>query len=208
MAWLVDDDVAGARVTAEEAIRGWSRAGALVHDWFGLTAAAQLDLYEGQGHSANALMSRGWPALKRSLILHLQLVRVEAHHLRGRCALAAAREDGAHAPDLLRHADRDAGRVLREKVPCSRPLVDLLRAGIAAARGELGVAASRCAEAAAGFDAAGMALYAAAARRRRGQLVGGDEGRALVAAAEAWMLGQRIKNPARWTAMLAPGFPD
>ena len=59
-----------------------------------------------------------------------------------------------------------------------------------------------------GFDACDMRLYAAAARRRLGQLVGRAEGRALMAGAESWMAGQTIRNPARMAAMLAPGFPD
>ena len=57
-----------------------------------------------------------------------------------------------------------------------------------------------------GFDAAGMGLYAAAARRRLGELLGGDEGQTLVARADAWMRLQRIENPPRMTEMLAPGF--
>jgi hypothetical protein len=61
-------------------------------------------------------------------------------------------------------------------------------------------------EAASGFDAADMALYAAAARRTLGKLVAGDEGRALVENAEEWMRSESIKNPARMAAMLTPGF--
>jgi hypothetical protein len=61
-------------------------------------------------------------------------------------------------------------------------------------------------EAISGFDAADRALYAAASRRCLGILLGGDEGRDLVRAADAWMTSESIKNPARMTAMLAPGF--
>jgi len=50
-----------------------------------------------------------------------------------------------------------------------------------------------------------MALHAAAARRRRGEIMGGDTGRALVESADAWMTGQIIRSPERMTAMLAPG---
>jgi hypothetical protein len=51
-----------------------------------------------------------------------------------------------------------------------------------------------------------MALYAAAARYRRGKLLGGDAGRALEDAARSWMAGQGVVNPARMVALHAPGF--
>jgi hypothetical protein len=57
----------------------------------------------------------------------------------------------------------------------------------------------------AAFDGLGTRLYADAARRRLGELLGGEQGRALVAQANSWMTGQNIHNPARMTAMLAPG---
>ena len=59
-----------------------------------------------------------------------------------------------------------------------------------------------------GFDAVDMALQSHAARRRRGQLVGGAEGTALVQAADAWMAGQGVVAPARLTAVLAPGLGE
>ncbi|HKW02173.1 MAG TPA: hypothetical protein VJN96_20290, partial [Vicinamibacterales bacterium] len=55
------------------------------------------------------------------------------------------------------------------------------------------------------FTGVDMRLCAAAARRRRGELLGGTEGRAAIAAVDAWMAANTIKNPARMTAMLAPG---
>ena len=58
------------------------------------------------------------------------------------------------------------------------------------------------------FEAVDMGLFAAAARRRLGTLLGGDAGRALIAQADAWMAAQEVRNPARMAAGLAPGFPD
>ena len=55
------------------------------------------------------------------------------------------------------------------------------------------------------FSSVDMRLCAAAARRRRGEAIGGADGRAVVAAVDAWMATNTIKNPARVTAMLAPG---
>ncbi len=80
----------------------------------------------------------------------------------------------------------------------------MIRAGAAAARGDAEVARIHLLEAGRGFESLDMRLWACAARRR----LGGDEGRDLVARADAWMTGQEIREPARMTAMLIPGFAD
>jgi hypothetical protein len=67
------------------------------------------------------------------------------------------------------------------------------------------VGAPRLADAEAGLTALDMALHAAAVRRRRGGLIGGAEGRELIASADAAMRAQQIRNPARRTAMFLPG---
>jgi hypothetical protein len=54
---------------------------------------------------------------------------------------------------------------------------------------------------------ADMRLFAAAARRRRGELIGGSEGRALIADADAVMGAQAILCPDRMTAILSPERP-
>jgi hypothetical protein len=90
----------------------------------------------------------------------------------------------------------------------ANPLAQLIRAGIAALRGSQTDALALLADAEEGFTRAEMNLYAAAARRRRGQLLGGQDGQARLVEADAWMTGQDIRNPARLAAMLAPGFTD
>ncbi len=106
---------------------------------------------------------------------------------------------------LLHTAVGDARRLERERMPCPAAMARLIRAGVAAVRGD-SRAVDLLAEAAACFEAVDMRLCAAAARRRRGELSGGDEGSSLIADADAWMAGQGIRNPARMTDLYAPGF--
>jgi hypothetical protein len=88
----------------------------------------------------------------------------------------------------------------------SDPLASLLRAGAARARGDTASALRFVARAAEGFAASEMNLFAAAARRREGELRGGEQGRALAEGATRWMLEQGVVNPERMTAMVAPGL--
>jgi hypothetical protein len=76
---------------------------------------------------------------------------------------------------------------------------------VAATRGDGGAALGILARAESGLRAAEMALHLAAARRRRGELIGGDAGRGLVDESNAWMAGQGIRNPDRMCVLLAPG---
>jgi len=93
-------------------------------------------------------------------------------------------------------------------MPWATPLGTLVRAGAAAGAGDLDDAARLLGEATGALDGAGMALYATLARWRRGQLLGGGDGYALVTAANEWLAAQRIREPRRLAAVLLPGFPD
>ncbi len=123
-------------------------------------------------------------------------------NLRALSALAAA--EAARRTDLLETAERDARRLEREKIPWADPLARLIRAGVAGRRGQAAKAASLLADAASLFDAVQMSLWAAATRRRLGEVRGGREGQDLSDQANAFMKGQQIRNPARMTDMLVP----
>jgi hypothetical protein len=57
-----------------------------------------------------------------------------------------------------------------------------------------------------GLDAAGLALFATAARRRLAQLCGGDRGAELSRQAAAWFTHSGVIRPDAMTAMLTPAF--
>jgi serine/threonine protein kinase len=184
-----------------------SRQGFHVQHANALYREGEVELYRGDGNAARQRAAELWPALAGSLLHRIQHMRMCTCHLRARSALAAAMA-GSDPGLLLTAAERDARRLEGEKRADARGWARLVRAGIAAAAGTPARAAALLAEAAADLDMAGMGHYAAAARRRLGEVVGGEQGRALVAAADSWMRDQNIRNPARMTAMLAPGFPD
>ena len=56
------------------------------------------------------------------------------------------------------------------------------------------------------LEAAKSRADVAAARRQKGLILGGDEGAQLVREADAWFTSEGVKNPARFSHMLAPGF--
>ena len=53
-----------------------------------------------------------------------------------------------------------------------------------------------------------MPMHAAAARARRGALLGGDEGRQLRDAAHAALTARTAKSPAALVRLLVPGFAE
>jgi hypothetical protein len=138
--------------------------------------------------------------------MRIQSVRTLALFLRARVRLASAEGGERERAALLSGAAGDARAIEREKMAWATPHATLIRAGVAHVRGDTEAAQALLREAAAGFDAVDMALHAAAARRCLGKLTGGDEGARLIDRAEAWMRSETVKNPARMTAMLAPGF--
>ncbi|HUQ04191.1 MAG TPA: AAA family ATPase [Kofleriaceae bacterium] len=200
LVWLVADDPAQGRARLRDAMARWSRRDTFhVEHWWAMQADAHIDLYAGDGKAATAGLAARWSGLERSLIMRCQLTRIEAWSVRGRASLVA---------NDLRAAEADARRIARERMAWSAPVVAMLRAGIAAARGDDEKASTLLTSAVPGFEAANMALHAAIARRRLGALRGGERGRELVAAADAWLAGQGVRRPDRFAALLAPGFRE
>jgi serine/threonine protein kinase/tetratricopeptide (TPR) repeat protein len=203
--WLAADQPEEARRESLDAIRQWSQAGFHIQHCYDLFTQAQVSLYEGDGPGALAQVRERWPALARSLLLRAQHPRIFSHWVRGKSAVAAA-VHSIHPEALLRLAESDAHVLEREAGEYPQACALLVRAGVAHARGDDERALEALAAAEALFVTADMSGFAAAARRRRGMLLGGEQGRALVAAADTVMSKQGIRNPERMAATFAPGF--
>jgi hypothetical protein len=207
IAQLAADRPEEARRTLLEIIGQWSHRGFHVQHHNAMLARVYIDLYLGNGNSAFAYVEEKWPAYKDSLLLRVQQVRIDALQSHARSALAVA-VSAADPQVFLFAAERDARQLEQQGVAWSTAYARLIRAGVAAVRGDAVRALTLLADAATRFEGADMHICAAAARRRLGQLKGGDAGGALVKQTDAWMMGQGIKNPARMAAMHTPGFSD
>ncbi len=208
-ALLAEDRPQEAETEIRRSSEQWTREGFHMQHLFQLIGRVETALYRRDGAAAWSLVEEAWPALVRSQLLRMvELSRTELLHLRCRGALAglavwgSGSVAGKAVSKVLR---RDLRRLGRQTCPWAVPFAGLIRAGLAAGAGDRERAVDLLATAAAGFDAVDMALYAAVSRRRRGQLLGGDEGRRRVAAADAWMAGQGVRRVERMADTLAPG---
>jgi len=195
---LVEDRPDDAAREAEEAIAGWSRSGFHIQHCNALFSGVQTALYRGDGARAEERLAAEWSQLERSMVLRVQQIRVRAIHFRG-SALAAC----GKSPQLVA---REAARLEREKAPWARALAALLGAAARKLAGDRDGARALLERALTELSAAELALYAACARRRLGELTGGDEGAALIARAGEWFAREGVRNPERMTALLAPGL--
>jgi serine/threonine protein kinase len=203
---LASDEPKKACSELQEAIARWSKQGFYMQHYYALVAEADTALYLGEPDVALRILRERKRALQRSRLLRVQTLRVEWLHLRARSALAMALLAGpSNADSLLRQAESNARRIERERVNWANPLAALVRAGVASVRVEMDEAGRRLAFAEKAFEAADMALYAAVTRLRRAAILGGGQGRALAESVDGWMQSQKIKSPAGFAAMLAPG---
>ncbi len=205
---LARDAPAEARARSQDALARWSQRTFHVEHWWATLGERQIDMYQGDSEAAWTRLQADWSKLEGSLLLRTaQLTRLEALHLRGRCALArAATSKDSQRESLAKDAERDAKRMSKDDEVWSAPLVSLLSAGAAAVRGDAAGARGHLLSAIPGFETADMRLYATAARYRLGQVEGGDGGRALLTEAETWLRDEGVESPARFVAMLAPGW--
>ncbi len=204
--WLAADDPDRARAEVISALTTWPRKGFHLQHYSSLVALAQIELYTGDYEVAWRHIEGQIKPLEKSMLLRIQGLRIEAKYLRARLALASAA--GSRREQRLRIAESLAHSIEKEQMGWSNPLALIIRAGLARRRGNESRAVALLSQSIAGLEASDMALYAAAARRKLGEIIGGDQGADLIIQAEEWMSKQQIRNPAAVANLLAPGFSE
>jgi hypothetical protein len=202
VAWLSLDDVPTARRMIACAEERWPGSSFDVPRYLNMMASAHIELYAGTGPAAHARVLKDWRPLRFGVAFRSQMTRFGMRFMRGLAALAAY--DSRPDRSLLHDAAACASAIEREGVVWGGCFAQILVAGVAARRGreEQTLTALSLAEERATLT--GMELHRAVMRWRRGELVGGSEGRALIDEARAFMRAQDVVNPDRLVPMLSP----
>ncbi len=173
---------------------------------FQLAGRVEVALYRDDCRAAWTAVEQAWPTLERYSLLSVQLDDTQFRHLRCRAALASAVDAGISASGrFVGLIKKDLRRIEAHRLAWGDPLAQLLRAGLESLCEGKEAAFDHLAAAEAGFESAGMELYAAVSMRRRGQLLKDAGGARLIREADRWMSEQGIRDPARMAGVLAPG---
>lgn len=206
--WLVVDRVDDARAMAALGMGGTAQGEFLLGDYFHLKALGEAALCGATPAEGLAVVEEATPRFERSLIRRIQMVRIEWASVRARTALGAAvGQSGRERAATLAVARTCVRRIAAEKAPWTAAPQALSEAALAQLAGDEAAVQPALERAIAAATARDMALHAAAARYRLGQ-VRGPSGRTEVAEATAWLRQRSVVNPAALVRVLAPGWPD
>ncbi len=201
---LLAGDTRRVREMARRVVELWTPRGYHMQHFYALRLHAYGDLREGRPLDAWNRVRDEWKQIKQANLLRHTLLRSDAHLLRARAAVAAAAAGGGDW--MLRSAEADAQRLEREGRSDAAAYAQLVRAGIAAVRGDRSRAFADLRGAATRFDEMHMEPGAALARRRASALSVGDEGEEMGARAEEFFRRETSVDPDSVLAMYAPGF--
>lgn len=205
LTWLARDEPEIGREMIRRAMAEWSKEGFHLQHYFDLVAETNLDLYCGAAAAAWQRVLAFWPGLEASLWHRVEVVRIDTYVYRARCAVAALAA-GVDVERARATAARDARTLRGEAAPWAMPNACQTDAALAALAGRRDDARAHLERAETGFEGVGMPVHAAAMRRRRGELLGGTVGAALVETADAAIREKGAVRPEAIVDMLAPGF--
>ena len=200
---LVLDEPSLAHQFIRDTIAALPRTRFLLPNVWALNLEVYIALYAGDGARAWSLVESQWPAVSASYVLEVEYVAIILLDVRARAAIASATNE--HQERRLKDALRCARKLASKPSTWAHPISLLIQAGVATVRQQKQLACQLLERAETEFRAAEMAHFVAACQYRRGLLVGGAAGQALVTAADAWAVSEGVANPRRVFEMLAPG---
>jgi hypothetical protein len=173
-------------------------------DFFILLAEQSLALYERDPERALRLSSEQWPRVRGAQLLRLRMAGSAMLYSRAGCALAVLRKaKSASAERAVVQADMKT--LYSTRLPHAPGYAAVLESGLLVHAGDEQRASEKLRFAIDRFDASGMRSYAAGAKRRLGELLGGTEGDALVGEADATLSAEGVLDSDSVTEMLTPG---
>jgi serine/threonine protein kinase len=200
MVWLAEDDLEGGRGSLQ--VAGWERPAGDVHlqDVWELFASNDIALYEGRAGEKLAAQAEAIAALRRSLLMRIQLLRSLVWWQSARLRLAVGdRRTAGDIQVLCRRLERDGVRH-------ASAMAGLVRAALATWRHDQRAAVEHLRAVIDHATASEMLLVTACARWRLGELSDVEEGEAARSAARAWMTSHRVARPDKLVDVIAPGF--
>lgn len=203
LACLVNNEVEQAEQTIAHAYAHWSLQGFHLQHFFGLLAEIQIALYKNDYQKAWQIINDRWPALKRSLLLRIQIILIEALNMRALTALAMATISNDKA-SFLKIAEKEARRIEKEDVIWGNGMAKSIRGQMAMVQGDQQEAISWLADAEFTFELANMKLFAMSIARRRGELIDGEQGSRLIDGANSWFNSQQIKSIEAISSIFVP----
>lgn len=161
------------------------------------------DLFEGRSADASERMRALWSRLRRSALLQMRTVHLEAHWLRARVALTAldARDRSADPRAIL----ADAAEIESSDLGGARGLGSALRGALAARAGDVRAADSAFQRAEIELAEGGRHLIAQFARLRRGLLGANDTAARIQREAELWLSNAGVHDATTVLRVMIPG---
>jgi hypothetical protein len=209
-AWLVPDDPAGYSSVLADAKRLWrGSAQPRWPDFVMLAGESQQLIYQGNALDAFELFEAEYERYARSELMRNAGAGIggfSAHHGKAAAAaLGSGKTRSAQSARMRAIVQSCAGSLRRAGGVKRTGIAAALEAALSLERGELEQARLQLVAAADVLESAGALMWAAAARRRAGQLVGGSQGALLLALGDAFMRSQGIQNLDAMTEVCCPG---
>jgi serine/threonine protein kinase len=204
--WLAADEPETARRHIREAIAQWSHSRFLLQHRHAMLGETDIELYLGNGEAAYERCARDLPAVQRTLLHKVEIIRIATKFMRGRCAVASANAAPQERRKQRLAEARSMVAQLEREVPLYAALfAALVSAAVSNTEGDRPGAIAALRAAIERAEATHMAMHGAAARYALGSLLGSEEGTALVRQAEDAMRAQDVRVPSRLAAIWLPG---
>ncbi len=195
---LQRDEPERALLDLQGALDGWPRHEMYVAHLMGLSGKSAALLYAGRAEEVLAEIDAAWPEMRASMLLRVTALATVVHLWQGLAAISAGR------PEIAARAARE---LAKEDTPVTQGLSDYILGAVALGQRGRDAGLPLLRRAVARLDEGDMALFAAAARFRLGELEGGPDGAALCERALGYFRAQGTANPLRMIAFAAPLLP-